>query len=81
VQQLAKQLSPENIMKMLGAAQQGGNVPSSSPAPSSSPSAASQLSVATWSAPGNDTHNERQVVVKSLAGQPTQINMTRTVQP
>lgn len=81
VQQLAKQLSPENIMKMLGAAQQGGNVPSSSPAPSTSPSAASQLSVATWTAPDNSAHSERQVMVKSIAGQPTQIDMKRTVQP
>lgn len=81
VQQLAKQLSPENIMKMLGAAQQAGNVPSSSPTPSPSPSAASQLSVATWSAPDNGAHSERQVMVKSMAGQPTQIEMKRTVQP
>jgi len=81
VQQLAKQLSPENIMKMLGAAQQGGTAPASSAAPSSSPSGAAQLSVATWSAPDNGAHSERQVIVKGIAGQPTQVDLGRTVRP
>ena len=81
VQQLAKQVSPENIMKMLGAARQDGKMPASLPAPSSSPSDAAQLSVATWSAPDNGAHSERQVIVKAVEGQPTQVDMGRPVRP
>lgn len=81
LEQLAKQVSPENITKMLGAAQQGGKAPASSAPPSSRPSGAAQLSVATWSAPDNGTHSERQVMVKGVAGQPTRVEISRTVQP
>jgi hypothetical protein len=81
VEQLAKQVSPENIMKMLSAAHPGGASPVLAPAPSSSPSGAAQLSVAIWSAPDNGAHSERQVMVKGSAGQPTQVDMGRTVRP
>lgn len=81
VQQAAKQLSPDNIMKMLGAAQQGGTTPALAPAPSSSPPGAAQMSVATWSAPDNGAHGDRQVIIKGIAGQPTQVNLGRTVRP
>jgi hypothetical protein len=81
VEQLAKQVSPENIMKMLGAAQQGGTTPALPPITSSSSSGAARLSLAIWSAPVNATHSERQVMVKGAAGQPTQIDMGRTVRP
>lgn len=81
VQQAAKQLSPDNIMKMLGAAQQGGETPTLAPAPSSSPPGAAQMSVATWSAPDNGAHGDRQLIIKGIAGQPTQVNLGRTVRP
>ena len=81
LEQTAKQLSPENIMKMLGAAQQGGTAPALPPAPSSSSSGGPRLSVAIWSAPDNGAHSERQVMVKAMAGQPTQVDMSRTVRP
>lgn len=81
VEQLAKQASLENIMKMLGAAQQGGNAPPSTSASSAPPSRSPTLSVAIWSAPDNGVHGERQVIVKGTAGQPTQVDMGRTVRP
>ena len=57
VQKLANQVSPENIMKMLGAAMPGGTTPTPAPAPSSPPSGAAQLSVAIWSAPDDGAHS------------------------
>jgi hypothetical protein len=80
LEQLAKQVTPENIMKTLGAVQQGDNAPALIPAPSS-PSGGPRLSVAIWSAPDNGAHSERQVMVKGIAGQPTQVDMGRTVRP
>jgi hypothetical protein len=80
VEQLAKQVSPENIMKMLDGVQQGGKAPALIPAPAS-PSVAARLSVAIWSAPDNGARSERQVMIKSVAGQPTQVHMGRMVRP
>ena len=76
MERTAKQLSPQNMLKML--------IPSSGsdtvPGPDTS-AAGSGTSVAIWTAPGNGAQGKSSVMVTSVPGMPTHIMMTRSVRP
>jgi len=76
MEQKAKQLSPQNMLKMLIPASGSDTVA----APDTS-AAVGGTSVAIWTAPGNGTQGKSSVMVASVPGMPTHIMMTRSVRP
>ncbi|MGH7626677.1 MAG: hypothetical protein ACREOJ_15350 [Gemmatimonadaceae bacterium] len=80
LQQTAQQLSPQNIMKMLSQATGTGTSPDTTATVAATP-AGERKSVALWTAPDNDHHRNRGIMVESLPGKPTTVLLKRTVQP
>jgi hypothetical protein len=76
MEQLAAQVSPHNIAKMLSAYVNGASASDSSPAPADS---APGHSIATWTAPDNDAHHYRGIMVVTSPGEPTRVVMKRSV--
>jgi hypothetical protein len=76
LEQVANQFSAENIGKMLMAAASGDTVPARDTS-----GADGGRSVAIWTAPDNDHHRNRSLMVTARPGTPTQIVMTRSVWP
>jgi hypothetical protein len=74
--QVAAQFSPQNLTRMLQSAMSG--EPTSDTAVSPAP-AAPGLSVALWTAPDNDAHHYRGVLVTSAPGVPTHVILKRSV--
>ena len=76
MEQMAAQLSPQNLAKMLSAAVSGASGSDSGGAPADS---APGHSVAIWTAPDNDAHHYRGIMVVTAPGEPTRIVMKRSV--
>jgi hypothetical protein len=76
MEQMAAQVSPQNIAKMLSAYVNGAPAGDSSAAPAES---APGHSVATWTAPDNDAHHYRGIMVVTSPGEPTRVVMKRSV--
>jgi hypothetical protein len=76
MEQMAAQASPQNIAKMLSAYVNGAPAGDSSAAPADS---APGHSVAIWTAPDNDTHHYRGIMVVTATGEPTRVVMKRSV--
>jgi cytochrome c553 len=76
MEQMAAQLSPQNIAKMLSGYAKGTAASDSSTAP---PQAVPGHSVAIWTAPDNDAHHYRGIMVVTTPDQPTRIVMKRSV--
>jgi hypothetical protein len=76
MEQMAAHLSPQNLAKMLSAAVNGVSASDSNAAPTDS---APGHSVAIWTAPDNDAHHYRGIVVETAPGEPTRVIMKRSV--
>jgi len=76
MEQMAAQLSPQNIAKMLSAYVNGAPAGDSSPTPTDS---APGHSIAIWTAPDNDAHHYRGIMVATAPGEPTQVVLRRSV--
>jgi hypothetical protein len=76
MEQMAAQLSPQNLAKMLSAAVSGAPASDSTTAPAES---APGHSVAIWTAPDNDAHHYRGIMVVTTPGEPTRVIMKRSV--
>jgi hypothetical protein len=76
MEQMAAQLSPQNIAKMLSAYVNGASASDSSAAPADS---APGHSIAIWTAPDNDAHHYRGIMVATAPGEPTRVVMKRSV--
>jgi hypothetical protein len=76
MEQMAARLSPQNLAKMLSAAVNGAPPSDSSGAPTDS---APGHSVALWTAPDNDPHHYRGIMVETAPGEPTRVIMKRSV--
>jgi hypothetical protein len=76
MEQMAAHLSPQNLAKMLSAAVDGAPASDSSAAPTLS---APGHSVAIWTAPDNDAHHYRGIMVVTTPGEPTRVVMKRSV--
>jgi hypothetical protein len=77
MERVAKQLSPDNIGKMLMSAVNGDTA---AVADTSAPASAG-TSVAIWTAPAGDAGGKRSVMVTARPGATTEIVMTRAVRP
>jgi hypothetical protein len=76
MEQTAAQLSVQNIGKMLSGYANGAPASDSSPPP---PQTAPGHSVAIWTAPDNDAHHYRGIMVVATPGEPTRVVMKRSV--
>jgi hypothetical protein len=76
MEQMAAQVSPQQIAKMLSTYVNGAPASDSSAAPTDS---APGHAVAIWTAPDNDTHRYRAIMVTSAPGEPTRVVMKRSV--
>ena len=76
MEQMAAHLSPQNLAKMLSAAVNGVPSSDSSAAPTDS---AQGHSVAIWTAPDNDAHHYRGIMVATAPGEPTHVVLKRSV--
>jgi len=76
MEQVTAQLSPQNLAKMLSAAMNGGPASDSTAAPSQ---AVPGHSVAIWTAPDNDAHRYRGIMVVTTPGEPTRVVLKRSV--
>jgi hypothetical protein len=76
MEQMAAQVSPQNIAKMLSAYVNGAPASDSTAAPTP---AAPGHSVAIWTAPDNDAHHYRGIMVATAPGEPTRVVMKRSV--
>jgi hypothetical protein len=76
MEQMAARLSPQNLETMLSAAVNGAPAGDSSAAPTGSPPG---HSIALWTAPDNDAHRYRGIMVETAPGEPTRVIMKRSV--
>lgn len=76
MEQMAAQLSPQNLAKMLSAAMSDAPASDTSAAPKQ---AAPGRSIAIWTAPDNDAHHYRGIMVTTAPGEPTRVVMKRSV--
>jgi hypothetical protein len=76
MEQVAEQLSVENIGKMLSAYVNGAPSSDSRPVPQKS---APGHAIAIWTAPDNDAHHYRGIMVVTPPGEPTRVVMKRSV--
>lgn len=76
MEQMAAQLSPQNIGKMLSGYVNGAPASDSSSPP---PPPAPAHSVAIWTAPDNDAHHYRGIMVVTSPGEPTRVVTKRSV--
>jgi hypothetical protein len=76
MEQMAAQLSPQNIGKMLSGYVNGASASDSTAAPKQ---ATPGHSVAIWTAPDNDAHHYRGIIVVTSPGEPTRVVMKRSV--
>jgi len=76
MEQMAAQVSPQNIAKVLSAYVNGSPASDPSAAPADS---APGHSVAIWTAPDNDAHHYRGIMVVTARGEPTRVVMKRSV--
>ena len=77
LEHIAKRFSAENIGKMLMAAARGDTTPAADTTTADS----TGQSVAIWTAPDNDNHHNRSLMVTARPGTTTQVVMTRSVRP
>jgi hypothetical protein len=76
MEQVAAQVSKQNIAKMLSAYVNGAPAGDSSAAPAD---VAPGHSIAIWTAPDNDAHHYRGIMVVTTPGEPTRVVMKRSV--
>ena len=76
MEQMAAQVSPQNIAKMLSAYVNGAPASDSAAAPADSTPG---HSVAIWTAPDNDAHHYRGIMVATAPGELTRVVMKRSV--
>jgi hypothetical protein len=76
MEQMAAQLSPQNIAKMLSGYVNGTSASDSGATPKEAPPG---HSVAIWTAPDNDAHHYRGIMVVTTPGEPTRIVVKRSV--
>ena len=76
MEQMAAHLSPQNLAKMLSAAVDGAPATDSGAAPAQSEPG---HSVAIWTAPDNNAHHYRGIMVETAPGEPTRVVMKRSV--
>jgi hypothetical protein len=76
MEQMAAQLSPQNLAKMLSAAVSGAPAGGSSATPADSTPG---HSVAIWTAPDNDAHHYRGIMVVTTPGEATRVVLKRSV--
>jgi hypothetical protein len=76
MEQMAAQVSPQNIAKILSAYVNGAPASDSNAAPADSTPG---HSVAIWAAPDNDAHHYRGIMVAASPGEPTRVVLKRSV--